>query len=95
MVQRFKPYAQFLGDSWLEKVTIPKWIKLFKALGIYDEDYHEKYRAYIHSERYKTYIDLVANDIQEKIRALNKADIQALVFSKPTFTITDTRKINN
>ena len=96
MVQTRKPYTQYLGDSWLEKhVTIPRWSKIFKSLGIYDVDYHKKYRDYIHSERYKTYIGLVANDIQEKIRALNKADIQALVFFKPTFTITDTSKVNN
>lgn len=62
---------------------------MFKALGIYNEDYHEKYREYVHSERYKTYIDLVTNDIQEKFRNMNKKQIKALTFSKPTFTITD------
>ena len=76
MVQAWKPYRQYLGDSWLEKETIPKWEKLFKAWGIYNVDYHEKYRKYIHSERYKTYIDLVTEDIQESIRLMNKAQIE-------------------
>jgi len=67
---------------------MPRWEKLFKALGIYNKDYHEQYRAHIKSERYKTYIDLVANDIQEGFRVSNKADIKALVFSTPTFSIT-------
>jgi len=66
-VEKFKPYAQYLGDSWLEKnVTIPLWTKIFKSLGIYDEDYHEKYRDYLHNKRYETYIDLVIGDIKEK-----------------------------
>ena len=66
-MEKFKPYAQYLGDSWLEKnVTIPLWTKIFKSLGIYDEDYHEKYRDYLHNKRYETYIDLVIGDIKEK-----------------------------
>jgi len=56
-----------LGDSWLEKnITIPLWTKAFKVLGIYDEDYHKKYRQYIHNERYETYISLVINDIKNE-----------------------------
>ena len=66
-MEKFKPYPSYLGDSWLEKnVTFPLWAKIFKSLGIYDEDYHEKYRAYIHNKRYETYIDLVIGDIKEK-----------------------------
>uniref|UniRef100_A0A6M3L4A6 Uncharacterized protein n=1 Tax=viral metagenome TaxID=1070528 RepID=A0A6M3L4A6_9ZZZZ len=42
------------------------WSKAFKAWGIWDEDYHEKYRQYIHDKRYKTYIDLVIGDIKDK-----------------------------
>ena len=62
-----KPYSSYLGDSWLEKnVTIPLWTKAFKALGIYDIDYHEKYRQYIQNKRYEKYIDLVIGDIKEK-----------------------------
>jgi len=62
---------------------MPYWEKLFKAWGIYNADYHEKYREYIHSERYDTYIKLVTNDIQEKIRSINKA--QAEEFLKEFF----------
>jgi hypothetical protein len=71
----------------LEKQTIPYWEKLFKSLGIYDVDYHKKYRKYLHSERYMTYITLVTDDIYEKFRAANAAKVEALVFSKPTFKI--------
>jgi hypothetical protein len=79
LVQTRKPYRQFLNDSWLEKnATIPLWTKIIKALGIFDEDYHKKYREYIHQERYKTYINLVANDIQEKILNTNKTQIDKL-----------------
>ena len=52
----------------MEKITIPKWKKVFKAWGIYDEDYHKKYRQYIHNKRYETYIDLVIGDIKEKFK---------------------------
>jgi len=58
------------------------WTKIFKSLGIYDQDYHEKYREYIHSERYETYINLVANDIQEKILHINKKQIRELMDKK-------------
>ena len=75
MVQAWKPYRQFLGDSWLEKKTIPKWEKLFKAWGIYNKDFHELYRQYIHGERYKKYINLVTKDIQESIISMNKFQI--------------------
>ena len=58
-----------MGDSWLEKnVTIPLWTKVFKSLGIYDQDYHEKYRQYIHNKRYEKYIDLVIADVKEKFK---------------------------
>jgi len=46
---------------------MPKWEKLFKAWGIWKADYHKKYRKYLHSERYETYINLVTEDIQENI----------------------------
>jgi len=36
--------------------------------GIYDKDYHEKYRDYIHNKRYKKYINLVLNDIKDSIK---------------------------
>lgn len=53
-------------------------------------DYHKKYREYIHSERYKTYINLVADDIQENIKSINKAQINEClkkIFWKKEFVI--------
>ena len=55
------------------------WTKVFKSLGIYDEDYHTKYRDYIHSKRYKTYIDLVANDIQDKIQSAVVSKVKIII----------------
>jgi len=69
---------------------MPYWEKLFKILGIYDVDYHEKYGKYLHSERYKTYINLVEKDIREKIESANKKKIDKLMkekFGKPEFRI--------
>ena len=66
-MEKFKPYLSTLGNSWLEEnVTIPLWTKVFKKLGIYDEDYHEKYRQHILNKRYEKYIDLVIEDIKNK-----------------------------
>lgn len=79
------PYRQFLGDSWLEReVTIPLWTKIFKSLGIYNANYHKKYRKYLYGKRYKTYINLVTEDIQENIRSMNRAQIEECmkVFSR-------------
>ena len=70
------------------------WEKLFKALGIYDVDYHEKYRQYLHSERYLTYINLVEKDIRGKIESANKKKIDEIMkekFPKPEFKIEDNR----
>ena len=95
MVQAWKPYRQFLGDSWLEKKTIPKWEKLFKAWGIYNKDYHEKYREHIHSERYETYIKLVEGDIRESIKSLNKSKVNEIleeIFGKKRFVCPDLPK---
>jgi len=63
---------------------MPYWEKLFKAWGIYNVDYHKKYREYLHNERYKTYINLVTEDIQENIRSMNRAQIEECmkVFSR-------------
>jgi len=79
----------------LEKQTIPYWEKLFKVLGIYNIDFHEKYRKYIHSERYKIYINLVTKDIQENIMAMNKAQIDECLkkfFWKKEFVCPDLPK---
>ena len=61
---------------------MPYWEKLFKAWGIYNVDYHKKYREYLRGERYKTYINLVANDIQESIKNCNKRQIRELMNRK-------------
>ena len=95
MVQAWKPYRQFLGDSWLEKKTIPKWENLFKAWGIYNADFHNKYRQYIHGERYKIYIKLVTKDIHESIKSINKAQIEEFLkefFWKKKFVCPDLPK---
>jgi len=71
------------------------WTKIFKSLGIYDLDYHKKYRKSLHAERYKTYINLVANDIQKKIRLMNKKQIRELMnkkFPEPEFICPDPPK---
>ena len=64
-------------------------------MGIYDQDYHEKYRKYLHDERYKVYIDKVAEDIQNNIIAMNKKQIQELMdkkFPEPEFVCPDIPK---
>ena len=67
MVQKLKPY---LGDTWVEKnISLPVWRKAFKKLGIFNEDYHEKYRKYIHNKRYEKYIDTVIEDIKEQFES--------------------------
>jgi len=71
------------------------WTKIFKSLEIYDQDYHQKYRKSLHSKRYKTYINLVANDIQKKILEINKKKIEKLMnkkFPEPDFVCPDPPK---
>ena len=50
-------------------MTIPFWTKQFKAWGIYDENYHKKYRQHLKNKRYETYIDLVIEDIKNSIES--------------------------
>jgi len=64
-------------------------------LGIYDEDYHKKYREYLHSERYLTYINLVESDIREKIESANKDKVDQLlkeIFGEKKFVCPDLPK---
>ena len=71
---------------------MPFWEKMFKAWGIYNADYHKKYRKYLHSKRYKTYIKLVKNDIQKNIIAMNKDQIEDCMkkfFRKKDFVCPD------
>jgi hypothetical protein len=63
---------------------------IFKKLGLYDEDYHEKYRKYIREKRYVEYINKVIEDIQNKIRDKNKEQIKKLIkekFPEPPYII--------
>jgi hypothetical protein len=60
-------------------------------MGLYDEDYHEKYRKYIREKRYAEYINLVIRDLQEKIHDKNKEQIAKIIkekFPEPDYTIT-------
>ena len=71
---------------------MPYWEKLFKVLGIYDVDYHKKYRKYIHGERYKTYIKLVEGDIRKKIKSVNRKKVKELlkeIFGEKKFICLD------
>ena len=58
-------------------------------MGIYNRDYHDEYRNYIHSGRYSTYIRLVGNDIKENIERANTKiiDLMNKKFPKPEFEI--------
>ena len=44
------------------------WENQFKIWGIYDQDYHKKYRHHLYNKRYETYIDLVIGDIKDNIK---------------------------
>jgi len=68
------------------------WTKIFKALKIYDQDYHEKYRRYIFEKRYEVYIDKIIEDILNKIMAKNKKQIEEIMkenFPEPKFVCPD------
>jgi len=63
---------------------------IFRKIGIFDEDYHQKYRKMLHQKRYNAYINMVIEDIQNNIVAINKRQIQELInrkFPKPEFKI--------
>ena len=80
-----------MPESWVEKnISLPLWTKVFKALEIWDIDYHEKYRKHIREKRYGEYIEKVTDDLQEKIYQKNKKDIENLIkeqFPEPEFKI--------
>ena len=59
-------------------------------MGLYDEDYHEKYRKYIREKRYSIYIEKVTDDIQEKLNNKTKKQIEKLIketFPEPEYKI--------
>ena len=64
---------------------------IFKKLGIFDEDYHKKYRQDLLQKRYKLYIEKVKLDMYAKIfDARLKKQIEDLIkekFPKPKFEI--------
>ena len=71
------------------------WTAIFKKIGLYNPSYHEKYRDYIHEKRYGKFIDLVANDIQEKIKSINKDQAKECLkefFQKKEFVCPDIPK---
>jgi len=74
-------------------MTIPFWNMIFKKLGIFDENYHQKYRNYIHQKRYKEYIEMVKLDMYAKLfDARLKEKIDKLIkekFPKPELITED------
>ena len=76
-------------------MTIPFWSMIFKKLGIFDEDYHEKYRDCIRQKRYKEYIENVKLDMYAKLfDAKLKDKIEDLFkekFPEPKWIIEDNR----
>ena len=74
-------------------MTIPFWNMIFKKLGIFDENYHQKYRNYIHQKRYKEYIEMVKLDMYAKLfDARLKQKIEDLIkekFPEPKWIIED------
>ena len=74
-------------------MTIPFWSMIFKKLGIFDENYHQKYRNYIHQKRYKEYIEMVKLDMYAKLfDARLKEKIDKLIkekFPKPELITED------
>jgi len=71
---------------------MPYWEKMFKAWGIYNVDFHKKYRKYLHGKRYKTYINLVFGDIKNSIGSMNRSQIDECMkkfFRKKEFVCPD------
>ena len=69
---------------------------IFKRLGIFDEDYHKKYRDLIRQKRYKEYIENVKLDMYAKLfDARLKEKIKKLIkekFGKKEFVCLDIPK---
>lgn len=75
------------------EITIPFWSIIIKGLGIFDEDYHQKYREYIRQKRYAEYLANTRFDIYTKIfDARLKERIKKLIeekFGKNDFVCPD------
>ncbi|MBA7549373.1 hypothetical protein ES705_41853 [subsurface metagenome] len=69
---------------------------IFKKLGIFDENYHQKYRVYIRQKRYREYIENVKLDMYAKLfDARLKEKIKKLIkekFGKKEFICPDIPK---
>ena len=68
---------------------------IFKELGIFDENYHQKYRDLIRQKRYKEYIENVKLDMYVKLfDARLKERIKKLIekFPEPKFVCPDLPK---
>jgi len=69
---------------------------IFKKMGIFDENYHQKYMAYIRQKRYKEYIENVKLDMYAKLfDARLKDKIEKLIkekFGKKDFICPDIPK---
>jgi thymidylate kinase len=69
---------------------------IFKELGIFDENYHQKYRDLIRQKRYKEYIENVKLDMYAKLfDARLKERIKKLIeekFPKTKIVISDIPK---
>ena len=69
---------------------------IFKELGIFDENYHQKYRDLIRQKRYKEYIENVKLDMYAKLfDARLKERIKKLIeekFPEPKFIWPDIPK---
>ena len=69
---------------------------IFKKMGIFDENYHSKYRDYIRQKRYREYIENVKLDIYVKLFDIRlKEKIKKLIkerFGKKEFVCPDIPK---
>ena len=69
---------------------------IFKKMGIFDENYHSKYREYIRQKRYREYIENVKLDIYVKLFDIRlKEKIKKLIkerFGKKEFVCPDIPK---
>ena len=69
---------------------------IFKKMGIFDENYHSKYRDYIRQKRYREYIENVKLDIYVKLFDIRlKEKMRKLIrekFGKKEFVCPDIPK---
>jgi hypothetical protein len=70
---------------------VPIFSRIFKALGLYDQDYHDKYRQYIKEKRYKKFLEMVRLDMYTGLLDLKfKLDAEKKIketFPEPPYII--------